>query len=264
MNIIDNTKNVKKQYENSDNLNIRTNFHEKYSSNQKSFFDFLFEKYDLFENARIIELGCGSAGQWNNHLNSLPDNSNLILSDFSESMIKSIGSNIKEKKNVKTEVLNIENIPYSNQSFDIAIANHMLYHVPDIDKALSEVSRILKKKGVFYASTNSNYGIRYFLNQILKKQNPLTESFYESYGFSMQNGEEYLKKFFSQVNCYEYKDTLVFTEVEPLMTWVKSIRTIATIEDYELEFLKKYLENDLAKNGKIIVPKEACLFVAVK
>lgn len=30
----------------------------------------------------------------------------------------------------------------------------MLYHVPDIDKALSEIKRVLKPGGNFYVSTN--------------------------------------------------------------------------------------------------------------
>ena len=46
-----------------------------------------------------------------------------------------------------------------NNTFEIVIANSMLYHVPEIDKALSEVRRVLKKDGVFYAATSGENGI---------------------------------------------------------------------------------------------------------
>ncbi|MEI6580515.1 MAG: class I SAM-dependent methyltransferase, partial [Eubacteriales bacterium] len=51
------------------------------------------------------------------------------------------------------EQIDIQDIPYENNSFDIVIANHMLYHVPNMEKALSEVFRVLKPDGCFYATT---------------------------------------------------------------------------------------------------------------
>lgn len=46
-------------------------------------------------------------------------------------------------------MVNIEEIPYKDEQFDRVIANMMLYHVPNIQKALSEVNRVLKDGGIF-------------------------------------------------------------------------------------------------------------------
>ena len=43
---------------------------------------------------------------------------------------------------------------YEDEYFDVVIANGMLYHVPDLEKALSEVNRVLKKGGVFVTFEN--------------------------------------------------------------------------------------------------------------
>jgi ubiquinone/menaquinone biosynthesis C-methylase UbiE len=44
-------------------------------------------------------------------------------------------------------------IPYEDNSWDIVIANLMLYHIPDREKAIHEISRVLKPHGALYAST---------------------------------------------------------------------------------------------------------------
>ena len=45
---------------------------------------------------------------------------------------------------VSCDVVNIEAVPYADSSYDVVIANMMLYHVPDLHKGLSEVRRGLK------------------------------------------------------------------------------------------------------------------------
>lgn len=261
---INNLEKVKEQYQSSENLSIRTNFHEIYSTNKKNFFDFLFEKYDFKKNSKILEVGCGNAAQWYNHMEYLPNSSTLVLSDFSQAMISSIDKSITSKSNVKIEVIDIDDIPYPNEFFDIVIANHMLYHVSNIDRALKEVSRVLKKDGTFYATTNSDYGIRYYLNQILKEYNPLTTSFSEKYSFSMQNGKKLLNSFFSNIDCIEYKDLLNVPDVAPLMKWIKSISSISSVKDEEIQYLEKYFNEILINKTSIEIPKEACLFIVKK
>lgn len=43
--------------------------------------------------------------------------------------------------------LNIENMPLEDNSFDIVMANHILEHVENLPKALSEIKRVLKPNG---------------------------------------------------------------------------------------------------------------------
>ncbi|HNW87567.1 MAG TPA: class I SAM-dependent methyltransferase [Candidatus Limiplasma sp.] len=58
-------------------------------------------------------------------------------------------------QNVKgiVNVVNMESIPYGDNTFDVVIANHVIEHVPDEQKALSEVMRVLKPGGFAILST---------------------------------------------------------------------------------------------------------------
>ncbi|GIV81336.1 MAG: hypothetical protein KatS3mg051_0690 [Anaerolineae bacterium] len=42
--------------------------------------------------------------------------------------------------------LDVQHLPFADATFDVAMANHMLYHVPDVTQALSELRRVLKPR----------------------------------------------------------------------------------------------------------------------
>lgn len=48
----------------------------------------------------------------------------------------------------KLKKLDITNIDYPDESFDIVICNHIMEHIPDDLRAMSEVFRVLKKSGM--------------------------------------------------------------------------------------------------------------------
>lgn len=51
------------------------------------------------------------------------------------------------------ERINIQNIPYDDESFDLVIANHVLEHVDDLEAALTQINRVLKPDGLAILQT---------------------------------------------------------------------------------------------------------------
>ncbi|SJM90645.1 class I SAM-dependent methyltransferase [Crenothrix polyspora] len=51
------------------------------------------------------------------------------------------------------EKIDMTNIPYESETFDFVIANHVLEHIPDDFKALSELIRVLKSGGIVILQT---------------------------------------------------------------------------------------------------------------
>ena len=49
--------------------------------------------------------------------------------------------------------LNLMKIPFDEQHFDLVICNHVLEHVPDMQKCMSEIYRVLKRGGIAILQT---------------------------------------------------------------------------------------------------------------
>ncbi|WP_268056008.1 class I SAM-dependent methyltransferase [Clostridium estertheticum] len=264
MSVMNKTENVKQQYSDDKNLSIRTNLHLKHSTNKQGFVSWLFDKYEFSDNCRILELGCGNGGQWQHQIENLPKGCSLTLSDFSNGMVDIVRKNYSKYDNTSFQQIDIQNITFPNETFDVVIANHMLYHIPDLSKSLSEVNRVLKPGGKFYSTTNGNGGMRPFLHNALKHFNPASKSFTQEFSFNLQNGYEILSDHFSDVKRIDFEDSLSITETQDLVDWIKSTISIASYSENDLYKLFDYFEDIRKKHGAINIQKECGLFISVK
>ncbi len=210
---------VEKQYQTANNLNIRINIHDKYSTNKTGFGHWIYSHYEIPSNSVVLELGCGTADMWKSKRSLLKSNTKLILSDLSEGMLDVAKQNIGEKENVFYKRIDIENIPYEDAQFHCVIANMMLYHVPEIQKGLSEVRRVLHDDGVFYCATYGENGIILFLTKILSEFGLKDTT---NKNFTLQNGDSILHQYFSSVERYDYIDSLAVTNIEDLLDYIFS------------------------------------------
>ena len=135
MSNINNMSIVKQQYANANNLNTRISIHDKYSTNKMGFGNWIVSNYRIDKGMKVLELGCGTGDMWKNREDLIKLCSKFTLSDFSEGMLSTTKNNIGEYNNVDYKVIDIQEIPFENETFDVVIANMMLYHVPDMIKA---------------------------------------------------------------------------------------------------------------------------------
>lgn len=255
--VINNGEKVKEQYSKADGLNTRISIHEKYSTNKMGLGNWYFTVYKQEDGMRVLELGCGTGTMWMNHKDFIAKCSEVVLSDFSEAMLAKTESNLGSADNLSYKVVDIQNIPYEDEYFDMVIANYMLYHVPDIDKALSEVRRVLKKDGVFYAATSGENGIMETIVGWLGMPNAYKNT------FSLENGGEKLSKYFSKVEIERYIDSLEVTDIDDLMEYIYSGITFKNTCTLSRDEVRNILEQH--KEGGILkLPKDPGMFVASK
>jgi 16S rRNA G1207 methylase RsmC len=55
---------LEKQYGISNNLDIRSRLHELYSTNKEDWHKWLFKNFQINNDAKIVEFGCGSGVLW--------------------------------------------------------------------------------------------------------------------------------------------------------------------------------------------------------
>lgn len=251
---------VQEQYKTADNLNTRISIHEKYSTNKIGFGNWIFSHYDLSPNNKVLEIGCGTGDMWKQKLHLADEGINIILTDFSENMVSVAKDTLGERNNISYGIVNIESIPYDDNCFDRVIANMMLYHVPDLNKGLSEVKRVLTETGYFYCATYGENGIMPFIAGLLGDYG-ITDT--TNKNFTLQNGHEILKKYFSDVQRLDYEDSLAVTDVEDLLDYIYSLNNMSAITKIERETIKNILEKEMV-NGVLNIPKEYGMFICRK
>lgn len=257
MSDIANTEFLKKQYENKDNLGTRISIHDKYSTNKQGFGNWIISNYEIENGAKVLELGCGTGSMWKNHMDLISKCEEIILTDFSEGMLESAKSNLENNNRITFKTVDIQDISYEDDTFDIVIANMMLYHVPDIHKGLSEVRRVLKPHGKFYCATFGENGIITYVADLLKEFNVSSEM---NKVFTLQNGKDMLKKYFNNVKRLEYEDSLKVTVIDDFIDYVYSLSSMTDIANVERESMKKIFEQNMV-GGVLEVPKEYGMFV---
>ena len=250
-------QNVKVQYKTAENLNIRSSIHLKYSTNKQTFGDWISEHYKIDSGARILELGCGTGSIWKDKLSLLEPNCSLVLSDFSPGMLETAKETVGMNPRVDYQVIDIQNIPYQDGSFDIVIANMMLYHVPDIDKGLCEVRRVLKPGARFYTATYGEHGIIEYLSNVLSAYGVKDTV---NKNFTLQNGQEILGKVFSNVQKLNYEDALAVTDINDMVDYIYSMTSMTVLHTVPKPIIAEALSAHM-ENGILYVPKEYGMFV---
>lgn len=119
-------------------------------------YDEISEKISKYINkdSKVLELACGS-GQFTFRLAGKCEN--WLATDFSENMIKE-AKNVYDKsgesiKGLRFERQDATKLPYEKESFDVVMIANALHIMPEPEKALAEIKRVLKPGGILFTPT---------------------------------------------------------------------------------------------------------------
>ena len=169
--------------------------------------------------------------------------------------------------NVKTsrfdfQVFDCERIPYPDNSFDLVIANHILFYCKNLTSVFEEISRVLKTGGTFVCST---YGAAH-----MKEINELVSEFddrivlsadrlFERFG--KENGADLLAPYFQNIKWLSYEDSLHVTEPETLISYVLSCH--GNQNQYIIDHYKEFRSFVKKKTEKgLHITKDAGIFIS--
>jgi SAM-dependent methyltransferase len=167
---------------------------------------------------------------------------------------------------------NAMNIPLPNETCDIVLANHMLYHVPDLPRTLAEIQRILKPGGTLLAATTHPDSMQEMRDQVeiacgvlgypLEIASPIEG------GFNLETGAAALRPFFANVQVYTFDSALVFPTPRPAIEYINSQRhyyarflPAGLAWSAVLDTLKYTIGARIAGGGAFRVPKTSGVFV---
>jgi SAM-dependent methyltransferase len=197
---------VRRQYATEDGLSTRRDAQARFLEGTNAF-DVAVESVVEAQPRRLLEVGCGM-GQFAAAVAERTD-AEVVATDLSPRMVE-----LASSRGLDARVANVEALPFADAEFDCAAANWMLYHVPDVDRALGELRRVLGDDGTLVATT---IGAEHMADvwELVGFRVPLRE-------FSRENGEEQLRRHFAKVERQDVDATLVFPDEAAVHRYVES------------------------------------------
>ena len=252
---------LREQYKDGSNLSARFRLHQGFSTNRYGLMRWILDRIEIPENASVLELGCGTGVLWRGSV-KVPRGWRVILTDMSDGMLRETRAALAQLGRSFTYMqADAQAIPFRAESFDAVIANHMLYHVPDIPRALAEVRRVLKPSGFCYAATMGLASMRE-MDQLAARFFSIHRMTGSAAKFGLESGDAYMRRSFSEVKLERYPDSLAITEAAPLMDYICSMRVRTMITDEQIAALRTHVEKEIAAHGEIRMTKDTGMFIA--
>ena len=256
--------NVYTQYRDSTNLRARAGLHARFSTNKLDWLQWVFERLYLEPDSRVLDVGCGTGELWRRSLPDVPAGCDIVLSDLSPGMASEARDKLSTDRRFTYCVCDVQLLPFPEGSFDQVVANHMLYHVPDRQRALGEIWRVLRPGGRLMAATNGNSHMRE-LWQMLDRVSPGSEARAVAVdgGFSLQNGTAQMAERFTDVTMTRRDDSLEVTDSGPMVEYALS-SDLYDLSGDRASRLAELVECEIVKHGRFSITKEAGLLEARK
>lgn len=266
---IQNKQNLQLQFETPDGLKTRILFHHTYTHFKENFHEWMFQHYQFHSQDQVLEIGCGDGTLWHCNINKIPKDIDIILSDISQKMIDESYQKLHHLHQMKSfEYADCFHLPYNDESFDVVIINHVLMYFENLDSALKEIHRVLKKGGLLYCSTIAKDMMKERDEILTKFDSKISfdqEILYNRFGY--ENGKEKLSHYFCDIELFDRKEIYEITDFQFFYEFMLSGKGLSP--NLEPLYRKKiqfyeYLKNNFEKNKIFYLTIHAGMFQAKK
>jgi SAM-dependent methyltransferase len=159
----------------------------------------------------VLEVGCGP-GEASERIRR-EIGADVVALDISPRMVA-----LARARGVDARVGDVQALDLPDASFDCALAAWMLYHVPDVDRALRELARVLEPGGRLVAVTNGRTHLQE-LRELLGGDFPTRT-------FSDENAEALLGRHFARVERRDAGGTIEFPDRKTLVEYLEASRRL--------------------------------------
>ncbi|MDQ1403420.1 MAG: hypothetical protein QOG03_1736, partial [Actinomycetota bacterium] len=191
--------------------------------------DWACDQYPWDGTERVLDAGCGNGA----YERRLADRVGTIVAlDLSLGMLASLGASVDRV----TPLVNgdVQALPIADNSIDVGLAMHMLYHVPDQPRAVAELRRVIRPGGTLVALTNGR-GDKDEMDELLREAastvaahempaRPRADS-----TFVLEDGAVILGTAFDEVEMRAVDGEIVVTEPGPVVDFLRSIAAWADL-----------------------------------
>lgn len=266
-------------YADSTPLACRIEIHQRYTVPRVDFVQWALDLICWAGDEQVLDIGCGSgnyvepvAERLRGSAGPLTRVTRHVIGDLSLGMLR----DLRHTTDLPAINLDATSLPISADSYDLVLANHVLHDVPDVNQAVTECRRVLRKKGRLLAATNSQSTmaelaalIRAGYDRLGVPLSVLSNKPFRN--FSLENGKAILDRQMANVERHVLHTALVFHQAEPLLAYINSIRGAyepdlpnAISWDALLAIWHDIIADHIALHGEFRIGKVSGMFVALK
>lgn len=261
---------VRRQYADDEGLRVRQEIHDNYTVPRINHAEWVVDCLEWRGDETVLDVGCGP-GRYYEYIQAKGDDIRYHGLDYSAGML------VKHPATGNLLLGDAQRLPYAGNSIDVIMANHMLYHVADIDEAILEFRRVLKPDGVLIVATNSTTtmpelqvlmrrAIVLLTRSGVARVQPPTPA---SDNFSLESGTRWLSRHFYGVVRHDQPSVLLFPDVDPVMKYLESTRDMREPQlpdDVEWEdvmmIIRQQLTHLIHHLGELVIQKLTGVLIA--
>jgi SAM-dependent methyltransferase len=185
---------------------------------------------------RVLEVGCGQ-GELSSRLGE-ELGIEVVAIDQSPRMVE-----IARERGVDARVGDVQALPFDDATFDVAVAAWMLYHVPDLDRGVAELARVLRPGGRLVAAANHPDHLYEMLALVGLGEWALP--------FDGANGAAILERAFEHVEQLDADGTVTVRDADAIRSYLSSS-----------EILREYGDRVPELEEPLVVRRRPVVFVA--
>jgi SAM-dependent methyltransferase len=271
-------------------LGARVVLQTRFSTNPVPVAEWELRLVDLAGVRRALDAGCGTGAFLLPLARRLAAQGGSVVGlDLSEGTLGQARTRAREAGlSVDCVLGDVEALPFEDGSFDLVLANYMLYHVPNVALAIAELRRVLRPGGTLLVATNGAGHMRElwqmeeqaFLRAGVSEGSILEEVRARGraggdMAFALENGRDWLAVRFADVRLERYPDELRVTEVEPLVDYLTSMWTLdmmieaaatederAALRERVVDAFRTIAAERIAADGAVRITKDTGAFIA--
>jgi SAM-dependent methyltransferase len=169
----------------------------------------------------VVDVGCGN-GRYLRQLQGEGHNGLTVGIDLSAGMLAGVATDDPDQALVQADATRL---PFQDGGVDVALAMHMLYHVPNPGLAVAELRRIVRPGGrvlVLVNSADALRELRQLISDVATELDiPLGSP--TTWRLDVDRGAEMVSTAFDVVERHEVRAELVVPDPEPVVAYVASL-----------------------------------------